>query len=151
METGNNIEFQDESNELNIIEERMKERESDISAAVETGKTQEDIKKEILRDIIRERMREFDVEEKKSSSSKIFPPDAASFPAPINKSSRQQHSSLKTREYEEKLRQLVVVAFEKSIPDAVSEALKLSPYYIDALHDSLVDKFFNELNRLGKI
>jgi len=45
----------------------------------------------------------------------------------------------------------VKVAIKDSIFSAVRLAQKLGPYYIDALHDALVDEFLNILIQQKKI
>ncbi len=47
---------------------------------------------------------------------------------------------------QEKLQHLVNVAFQKGIEEAVKEARALGdPYLLDAFHDVLVDKLYDEL------
>ncbi|MCX8016215.1 MAG: hypothetical protein N2692_02885 [Patescibacteria group bacterium] len=51
----------------------------------------------------------------------------------------------------EKIEGLVRIALRDSIADAVKVAQKLGPYYIDALHDALVDEFLNILIQQKKV
>jgi len=60
-------------------------------------------------------------------------------------------SELKKLSEREKTEALVKVAIKDSILSAVRLAQKLGPYYIDALHDALVDEFLNILIQQKKI
>lgn len=60
-------------------------------------------------------------------------------------------SEIKKMPEEERVRALARVALQDSIANAVKIALKLGPYYIDGLHDILVDEFLNILIQQKKI
>ncbi|NLA08533.1 MAG: hypothetical protein GX873_02490 [Parcubacteria group bacterium] len=60
-------------------------------------------------------------------------------------------SQIKNLPEEKKVDALVKIAIQDSIADAVKNAQKLGPYYIDALHDALVDEFLNILIQQKKI
>ncbi|MCR4323026.1 MAG: hypothetical protein NUV61_02975 [Candidatus Azambacteria bacterium] len=50
------------------------------------------------------------------------------------------------KELQEKLQHLVDLAFEKGLVVAIDEARKLNdPYLLDAFHDMLTDKLYQEL------
>lgn len=56
------------------------------------------------------------------------------------------------KDLQEKLQRLVDLAFEHGILAAVTEARKLNdPYVMDAFHDALVDKLYDELVRRHKL
>lgn len=47
---------------------------------------------------------------------------------------------------QEKLQHLVNIAFERGLVEAIAEARKMhDPYILDAFHDALVDKLYDEL------
>ncbi len=153
MQPNNNIESPNavfnESEELKIIEEKLREKEKSLADSGEERPFSDEARRELLRDIIRERMQDAVSPAKQNVSLKQAPPFQSA--KGQDWTSKSSSSSVKQREHEEKLRKLVVLAFEKNIPVAVEETLKMPAYYIDALHDALVDKFFSELSRLGKI
>jgi len=60
-------------------------------------------------------------------------------------------SQIKNLPEEKKVDALVKIAIKDSIADAVKIAQKLGPFYIDALHDTLVDEFLNILIQQKKI
>lgn len=60
-------------------------------------------------------------------------------------------SAIKDLPDAEKIEVLVRIALKDSIVEAVKKAQKLGPYYIDALHDALVDEFLNILIQQKKI
>lgn len=60
-------------------------------------------------------------------------------------------SKIKDLPEADKIEHLVQIALKDSIADAVKIAQKLGPYYLDALHDVLVDEFLNILIQQKKI
>ncbi len=60
-------------------------------------------------------------------------------------------SEIKKIPEEERIKAIVRVALQDSITDAVKIAQKLGPYYVDGLHDTLVDEFLNILIQQKKI
>ncbi len=53
---------------------------------------------------------------------------------------------------QEKLQHLVDIAFERGLVEAIAAARKMhDPYILDAFHDALVDKLYNELVRRQKL
>lgn len=56
------------------------------------------------------------------------------------------------KETQKKLQHLVGVAFERGIMEAIREARKANdPYMLDAFHDAIVDKLYEELVRRHKL
>ncbi|MBI1755139.1 hypothetical protein HYR65_02545 [Candidatus Azambacteria bacterium] len=56
------------------------------------------------------------------------------------------------KEIQEKLLHLVDIAFERGLLEAVNAARKENdPYLLDAFHDALVDKLYDELIRRHKL
>ena len=60
-------------------------------------------------------------------------------------------SEIKKLPEEKKVEALVKIALKDSIEKSIKIAQKLGPYYIDELHDTLVDKFLNILIQQKKI
>ncbi len=56
------------------------------------------------------------------------------------------------KELEAKLQILVSIAFERGLVEAIKEARKANePYLLDAFHDTLVDRLYDELVRRRKL
>ena len=56
------------------------------------------------------------------------------------------------KKIQEVLQKLVDIAFERGLLEAITEARKTNdPYVIDAFHDALVDKLYEELIRRHKL
>jgi hypothetical protein len=51
----------------------------------------------------------------------------------------------------DRLNHLLGIVFDKGIKDAVGAAMYMEPFMLDALHDALVEKFYDELKKLGKV
>ena len=68
-------------------------------------------------------------------------PAPASQPSAILPAYLQQESG----EIQLKVEKLVDIAFHKGIDAAISEAKKYGPFILDALHDSLTGKIYDEL------
>jgi len=82
-------------------------------------------KREVLKEVIREKIQT-------AYLSKVNPQQQEEeIPA--------KFSQIKNLPEEKKVDALVKIAIQDSIADAVKNAQKLGPYYIDALHDALVD------------
>lgn len=128
-ESPNNIE-----EEIRLLEERLKEARLALG---EKGEKEPD-HKEILRSVIRERM----------EAAKPLSPLPPLSVKPRASTPAQPRSHDETKEVE----RFVRLAFEKNIPEAV-KAVRDShnAHLLDALHDVLVDKFYKELVKRGKI
>lgn len=65
---------------------------------------------------------------------------------------QQQLSEDARKELEAKLQKLIDVAFERGLVDAIKEARAANdPYLLDAFHDTLVDRLYEELIRRRKL
>ena len=93
------------------------------------------------RDLFREAFREH-VAPQISQSASV----AVTTPVASAKPSSDISSGDKTE-----LKDLVSLALEKSIPEAIAKAQAETPYLIDALHDELADHYYYKLLALGKI
>ncbi|HOM33325.1 MAG TPA: hypothetical protein PK168_01895 [Candidatus Paceibacterota bacterium] len=94
-------------------------------------------KREVLKEVIREKIQ-------------------TAYPSKVNPQQQEEEipakfSQIKNLPEEKKVDALVKIAIQDSIADAVKNAQKLGPYYIDALHDALVDEFLNILIQQKKI
>lgn len=110
------------SSEIELLEQRLAEKRMEI----EKQNIQKP-EKEIISEIIKER------------SGELYIPTSVSAPMPSG-------------DLQNQLQILVDIAFNQSIPVAVRLSKKSgNAYLIDAIHDALVDKFYEELVRRGKI
>lgn len=132
--------------EIALLEQRLAEKRASL------GKSENFSQKEIVRETIKERMAEtpiFNMSQKKvSSASKSKKPT----PTPLVATGKVTAQDLGHLSKEKQLDILVGVAMTQSIPESVSLAQAINnPYILDELHDVLVDKFYSELVKRGKI
>lgn len=99
-------------------------------------------KKEVIKEAIDEKIQQSISVGAKTSSSQSQNDD---------KNISLKLSEIKNLPEEKKVDALVRIALKDSINDSVKIAQKLGPYYIDALHDTLVDEFLNILIQQKKI
>ncbi len=117
-------------NEIAILEER-------IHQLKEVLKEKMPEEKEVLRQIIKERITE---------AMPLPPSPVPPIPETARTSKKIEHDELKEVE------QFVDLAFSHDIPTAVKAVLKSgNAHLIDAFHDVLVDRFYDELVRAGKL
>ncbi|MFA5392152.1 MAG: hypothetical protein WC306_00445 [Candidatus Paceibacterota bacterium] len=123
-----------DNSEIDFIKERVLIKKEQIAREGLTAS--ED--KELIRETIGERMEE---------SFKNYPPavevqkltPSATLPVSITQDDE---------EVQGKIDELVVIALKDNIPKAVTTALKTgNAFLIDKLHDTLVDKYYQELKR----
>jgi hypothetical protein len=130
--------------EIEVLERRLAEKKAQLSEKKEPF-----LEKEVAREVIRERVAEHLAAPAVLPAVKKSP---AKTPSPLVPPAKISLSVLKKTPREKQLQILLGVAFKDSIPEAVVLAEKLdSPYLLDAMHDALVDKFYEELVRRGKI
>jgi len=116
--------------EVQVLEERLKEAREKLGKAGE--KLPEP--KELLRQVVSERIKE--AEHRPPSPVPHAPPPTAP----------PSHDEV------EEVKGFVGVAFDQGIPAAVGLLRKSgNAHLLDAFHDVLVDKFYEELVRSGKI
>lgn len=96
--------------------------------------------KEIFREVLREHI------ERPGGESKPQLPTHG-----IAEIEKKKDAPLPVPERDEKLRALIERALTRSIADAVDAAYRESPYLLDALHDRLVDEYYDKLIALRKI
>jgi len=130
--------------EIEVLEKRLAEKKAALSDQKEPLR-----EREVVREVVRERVAEqMAVSVSSQAGSKVKAKDAK----PIVLPGKISPAALKKASSEKQIDILLGVAFSDSIANAVSLAQKLeSPYALDALHDVLVDKFYEELIRRGKI
>jgi len=135
----------DLENEIEILSRKLEEKKAELAAQKKSFS-----ERELVKEAIKERMVEKVAIPKTSPSTKKAKKIKTVIPvSPQRKISSQ---TLKNFPKEKQLDILVGVAFSASIPEAVLLAEKLkSPYLLDELHDVLVDKFYQELIKRGKI
>jgi len=123
-----------DNSEINFIKERVLMKKEQMVREGLT--TPED--KELIRETIEERIEE---------SLKNYPPTVQ-----IQKSTPSAITSVPMypddEEAQRKVDELVAIALKDNIPKAVITALKTgNAFLIDKLHDTLVDKYYQELKR----
>lgn len=112
--------------EIELLEKRLQEKRTELENQKITQP-----EKETLSQVIKERAAE---------SVPLIPANTTSSLAGTASDTQNQ------------LQTLVNLAFTQNIPAAVAAAKHSgSAFLIDALHDALVDKFYMELQKLGKI
>lgn len=122
------------NSEIDFIKERVLIKKEQIAREGLTAS--ED--KELIRETIEERIEE---------SFKNYPPAVE-----VQKSTPSATPSVPMysddKEIQGKVDELVVIALKDNIPKAVTTALKTgNAFLIDKLHDTLVDKYYQELKR----
>jgi hypothetical protein len=132
--------------EIAILEQRLAEKKASLGASENFSQ------KEVIRETIKERMAEapiFSMPQKKTSSASDSKKPT---PTPLVATGKVTAQDLGQLSKEKQLDILVGVAMTQSIPESVSLAQATNnPYIIDELHDVLVDKFYSELIKRGKI
>jgi hypothetical protein len=123
-----------DNSEINFIKERVLMKKEQM--AREGLTTPED--KELIRETIEEQIEE---------SLKNYPPTVE-----VQKSTPSTIPSVPMypddKEAQGKVDELVAIALKDNIPKAVTTALKTgNAFLIDKLHDTLVDKYYQELKR----
>jgi len=130
--------------EIEVLERRLAEKKAQLSERKEPF-----LEKEVAREVVEERVAEH------LAAPAILPAvkkSPAKVPPPLVPPTKISLSVLKRTSQEKQLQILLGVALKNSIPQAVVLAEKLdNPYLLDALHDALVDKFYEELLKRGKI
>lgn len=130
VETTNNREPSPEE-EIRRLEERLAQKRKELE---ERGETKEE--KEAFREILRERIEE--VRPRPNAMSTPYgtlPPSQAQVVPPAKV----------TDEDKRKLEALIEIAIGQSLVRAVHLAESISPYMLDLLHDTLVDKYYDRL------
>ncbi|NCN53238.1 hypothetical protein GW950_02110 [Candidatus Wolfebacteria bacterium] len=56
-----------------------------------------------------------------------------------------------TEDIQSTVRNLIGIALEKGIDESIKEAKKYGPFILDALHDALTAKVYNDLKSKGKL
>lgn len=117
-----------EDHNINRIIESFEKERREQAPEVETGKVSE---REILAEIIKK-----EIEQAVHKEIKPIAPAVAPAPAEIP----------------QKVQPYIQLALNQGITSAVESILQThSAYLIDAFHDALVDKYFEQLIALGKI
>lgn len=132
--------------EIAILEQRLAEKKASL------GTSENFSQKEVIRETIKERMAEapiFSMPQKKTSPASNSKKPT---PTPLVATGKVTAQDLGQLSKEKQLDILVGVAMTQSILESVSLAQAMNnPYIIDELHDVLVDKFYSELIKRGKI
>jgi hypothetical protein len=124
---------QGENKEISILEERL----SKFKEAISQSKEEENIsEKELIKEAIKERI------------SEALPPPS---PLPITPP-KSIEEKMGIHDREQHIKAFVDIAMKNDIPTAVKAVVKTgNAHLIDDFHDALVDEFYEELKKLGKI
>lgn len=130
------------SHEIKILEERLAQLRAVLQKpeALNTPEASINaVEKELVAEAVKDRIRE----------GMLLPPSPIppAPPAKLNATiSQRQNDDDKTIE------PFVAIAFSQNIPSAVRAVMKSgNAHLIDALHDVLVDRFYEEMIKLGKL
>lgn len=118
--------------EMEKISKEVAERKKSPEAE---GVSEKELIKEALRPII---------EEQPSSSSAPAPAVA---PPPSSGSVLPQYLQNSSAEIKSQVEKMVNAVFQQGLEKTVKEVKKQSAFFIDAFHDSLADKLYEELKR----
>lgn len=118
--------------EIRVLEQRLEEKKRALAEQSGVAKTE----KEMFREVVRERM------------ESILP---AQLPAASHVPPAQPSPSNVPPPHNDAVQGLVAQALSGNIADAVEKAYRESPYLMDALHDRLVDEYYDKLVALRKI
>jgi hypothetical protein len=129
--------------EIKELERKLEEKKREM-AQREIAPREE---KEILREVLRERVEEVTPGRPKDTGILSGIPHVP----PLTEELQKKADEVKTKEREEQVRNLVELALSKSIEDAVKVAQQATPYLLDELHDHLVDDYYEKLVQLKKI
>ncbi len=129
-------------NELDILHRRFEAKKSESIP--------ERSEKEVFRDVFRERFNEL-----KQSIQALAPSTGTTTPKnnTITKDDDNDDDTDddKDKNREEKLQTLIELSFSESPIAAIGEAQKLGDYYLDELHDRLVDEYYEKLIQFQKL
>lgn len=110
--------------------------------------------KDVFRDVLKEHIETLRPSVLSPSPTSSEPPEKVYPPVPAPPAQAPQRPTVSIREEEVRektVRQLVEKALTGTIEDAVRLAEKESPYYVDALHDRLVDEYYEKLLHARKL
>lgn len=127
--------------EIRELEQKLEEKKRALAAEGSPAAPE----KEVFREVMRERIGALQPAPPAGGAAvSPIPPGGVSPPPP-------QKAADDAAGREDKLRLLVERALTRSIADAVDAAYGESPYILDALHDRLVDEYYDKLVALRKI
>lgn len=117
--------------EIRLLERRLGEKKRALAEHGTTGTPE----KEVFREVMREHVKSVAPAALPSASHMppVAPPAGGASP------------------HDDAVQNLVAQALSGSIADAVDTASRESPYLLDALHDRLVDEYYDKLVALRKI
>jgi len=100
--------------------------------------------------------------QEKFPNNKISPQDMLKFaigekiqqvqsPTPQRKTDLPAYLEGESPEMKTKIQELIDIALLNGVEKSVAEAKRYSPFVLDALHDALTEKIYNELKNRGKL
>ncbi len=132
--------------EIALLEQKIAEKRASL------GKSENFSEKEIVKETIKERMAEAPVFRAPQKTASAVSKSKKPTPTPLVATGKVTAQDLQRLSKEKQLDILVGVAMTQSIPESVILAQATdNPYILDELHDVLVDKFYSELVKRGKI
>ncbi len=132
--------------EIAILEQKLAEKKAIL------GQPEKFVVKEVLRETIKERMAETPIFGDSLKATPKVSKTKKPIPTPLVSTGKVTTQELRQLPKEKQLDILVGLAMSQSIPQAVILAQETNnPYILDELHDVLVDKFFEELIKRGKL
>ena len=132
--------------EIALLEQKLAEKKAIL------GQPENFSSKEVLRETIKERMVEKPIFSSQLKPAPINQKSKKPMPPPLVSTGKVNTEDLRQLSKEKQLDILIGLAMSQSIPESVSLAQEIgNPYILDELHDVLVDKFFEELIKRGKI
>ena len=132
--------------EIAILEQKLAEKKASL------GKVENFSEKEFVKETIKERMAETPIFSAPQKPAAPVKKSTKATPTPLVATGKVTAQDLQQLPKEKQLDILVGIAMMQSIPESVSLAQATdNPYILDELHDVLVDKFYSELVKRGKI
>lgn len=119
-----------------IPEREIRELERLIQQKKEALKETRELKdsREVLKDVFREKYGDKFQTPKESAISETFPSQPES-----------TNERLKQEQREQRINNLIQIAFREGIEKAAGEAKKSTPWLLDELHDRLIDEYYQKL------
>ena len=141
-----NFENQNLEEEIQVLEKRLEEKKKALSGE----KRPEE--KEFLKGIVIERAREVSALKAEKKIPKPVSGIKKTQAIPISLAGKISLKDLKSLSPEKQLDILIGIALSESIFEAANLAQQLdNPYILDEFHDTLVDRFYDELVKRGRI
>lgn len=127
--------------EIQLLERQLEQKKREFNERGESVPEEKEVFREVLKEYI-------------GTLKPSVQAPAYSFPRkapPQTDDVKKKDDARKKEEREEIVRELIDVALSKNISEAVKIAHAKNPYFLDELHDHLVDDYYDKLVQLKKI